>query len=548
MARSEVTKYAEDVVSGKIAANKWTMYAAQRHLKDLAAGVWTFDNNKANQVYRFYELLRHTTGEMAGQPFKLEPWQKFIVGSVFGWVDDEGFRRYRRAYVEVPRKNGKTTLAAPVALYCLLADDEEAAQVYTAATKLDQAAICFEEAYRMIEYAHPAISEEVTSRFNSRNNRVILAGNNKMTPLSSEYKTLDGLNVHCAIIDEYHAHPNDELYNVIRNGMGARRQPLLFTITTAGFNRQSACYKHREFCQKVLAGMVKDERLFAVIYGADEDDDWLKVSTRKKANPNYGVSINPEHIEQQIAEAKESITKEVEFKTKILNIWTDAAKTWIPESVWSRGNVKVKPDGKCWSGLDLASVSDFSAACHIFETDRGIECLWRYWLPEEAVRTRKDGVGDQIRAWVRDGFITMTPGNVTDYDYIKGDLLADAQTYDIQVFNYDRYNSTQLVIDLVNEGLPMNEYSQGTVSMNAPVREIERLAGLGQLLHGSNPVTAWMISNVVLKTDSGGNVKMDKGSSSDKIDGPVALAMALAGYMDAQREEPKGEWFEPILL
>lgn len=548
MALSEVTKYAQAVVSGKIVANKWVTLACKRHLNDLKAGVWIFDDARARQVYRFYELLRHTTGEMAGQPFTLEPWQKFIVGSVFGWVDGNGRRRFRRAYVEVPRKNGKTTLAAPVSLFCLMADDESAAQVYTAATKLDQAAICFEEAFRMIEYAHPAISDEVTSRFNSRNNRVILCGDNKMTPLSSEYKTLDGLNVHCAIIDEYHAHPNDELYNVIRNGMGARSQPLLFTITTAGFDKNSACYREREYCQKVLNGLITDDRLFSVIYCADDDDDWMDERTWKKANPNYGVSVNPEHIKEQLTQARELISKEIEFKTKLLNIWTDAAKTWIPETVWNKGNAPVKDEGKCWSGLDLATVYDFNAACHVFENDGKLHAKWRFWLPEDTIKARKDGVGMMIRQWVRDGYITMTPGNAVDYEYIKRDLKEDAAKYQIKQFNYDRFNSSQLVIDLLGEGLPMNPYGQGTVSMNAPIREIERLAAMGDLIHGGNPVAAWMVSNVVLHSDSGGNVKADKAKSSDKIDGIVALCMAVAGYMDTQREQPKKQWFQPFEL
>jgi phage terminase large subunit-like protein len=544
---SKVTEYAKAIKSGEITANKWVKLAANRHLKDLKEKKWLFDESKAKQVFRFFEILRHTKGEMAGQPFKLEDWQKFIIGSIFGWVDEYGRRRYRRAYIEIGRKNGKTTLAAGVALYGLLVDDEEAPEIYTAATKLDQAAICYEEAFRMCENEY--LQGEITAKFNSHNNRTIVAGNGKMKPLSSEHKTLDGLNPHYAIIDEYHAHPNDELYNVIRNGMGARAQPLLFTITTAGFNRESACYKHREYCQKVLEGQIEDDRLFAIMYSLDAGDEWTDEKNWIKANPNYGISVNPDHVIQQLSEAKEIKSKEVEFRTKLLNEWTDSAITWIADSTWKQGakEVEVVAGAKCWAGLDLASSKDFSAACRVFETTRGIEAEFKFWLPEEAVKERKDGAGDSIRKWVDMGYIVATPGNVTDYDYIKRDLLEWFEDYELQTFNYDRYNSTQLVINLMNEGLPMNAYSQGIISMNTPVREIERLAGRGQLIHGGNPVMNWMISNVMLKSDSGGNVKIDKERSSAKVDGPVALAMALAGYLDEQRED-KSEWFEPIYL
>jgi len=432
-------------------------------------------------------------------------------------------------------------------LYGLLVDDEEAPEIYTAATKLDQAAICYEEAFRMCDNEY--LQGEITAKFNSHNNRTIVAGNGKMKPLSSEHKTLDGLNPHYAIIDEYHAHPNDELYNVIRNGMGARSQPLLFTITTAGFNRESACYKHREYCQKVLEGQIEDDRLFAIMYSLDAGDEWTDEKNWVKANPNYGISVNPDHVIQQLSEAKEIKSKEVEFRTKLLNEWTDSAITWIADSTWKQGAkaVEVVSGAKCWAGLDLASSKDFSAACRVFETTRGIEAEFKFWLPEEAVKERKDGAGDSIRKWVDMGYIVATPGNVTDYDYIKRDLLEWFEDYELQTFNYDRYNSTQLVINLMNEGLPMNAYSQGIISMNTPVREIERLAGRGQLIHGGNPVMNWMISNVMLKSDSGGNVKIDKERSSAKVDGPVALAMALAGYLDEQRED-KSEWFEPIYL
>jgi phage terminase large subunit-like protein len=374
--------------------------------------------------------------------------------------------------------------------------------------------------------------------------------NQSIFTVSKEAKNVEGQGGNVVIIDEYHAHINDELKDNLQSGQAGRIDPLTVIITTAGFSVGGPCHQEYEYGAKVLDGSIENERKLYIIFEIDPKDDWTDPNNLHKANPCLGSSLNLDYLLARLAvAAQKGGRKEVEFRTKLLNEWTDSAITWIADSTWKQGakDVEVVAGAKCWAGLDLASSKDFSAACRVFETTRGIEAEFKFWLPEEAVKERKDGAGDSIRKWVDMGYIVATPGNVTDYDYIKRDLLDWFEDYELQTFNYDRYNSTQLVINLMNEGLPMNAYSQGIISMNTPVREIERLAGRGQLIHGGNPVMNWMISNVMLKSDSGGNVKIDKERSSAKVDGPVALAMALAAYLDEQRED-KSEWFEPIYL
>jgi phage terminase large subunit-like protein len=514
--------------------------AVARYVADRAAG-WGFSETYALHAIEFIEQLEHSTGEYAGRAFQLEPWQAFIVWNLFGFLNDDGSRRFTRAYVEVPRKNGKSTFSSALMLYGLIADDEPAAQVYSAATKLDQAMMVFGESVRVCQNL-PWLSEALTVN-NSVNNRRILYGQSIYKPLEWNPGKQDGLNAHFCCIDEYHAHPNDELYNVIRNSMGARRQPLLFTITTAGFNREAPCYKHRQYCAGVLSGAIKDDALFSVIYTLDEGDDWTDPAVWAKANPNWGISVNPRQLEQGLTEAKEFVHKEVEFKTKLLNVWTDTAMTWISDSDWKACDGMDELEGElCYGGLDLASTGDFCAFSLYFPAYNAIRS-W-YWLPVETAYKRKDAAGASIRQWAADGFIELTDGNVTDYSFIKARVIALAQQYDIKDIAFDRFNSSQLVIELQNEGLQMFPFGQGFVSMSAPTKELERLVKDKKLRHAGNPVTRWMMSNIMLRTDPAGNIKIDKAKSGDKVDGPVSIVMALGTCMqDAAKEKESDFWF-----
>ena len=536
----KVERYIDDVQSGAVPVCEHVRNAVARYVADRAAG-WGFSETYAEHAIEFIEQLEHSTGEYAGRAFELEPWQAFIVWNLFGFLNEDGSRRFTRAYVEVPRKNGKSTFSSALMLYGLIADDEPAAQVYSAATKLDQAMMVFGESVRVCQNL-PWLSEALTVN-NSVNNRRILYGQSIYKPLEWNPGKQDGLNAHFCCIDEYHAHPNDELYNVIRNSMGARRQPLLFTITTAGFNREAPCYKHRQYCAGVLSGAIKDDALFSVIYTLDEGDDWTDPAVWAKANPNWGISVNPRQLEQGLTEAKEFVHKEVEFKTKLLNVWTDTAMTWISDSDWKACDGMDELEGKlCYGGLDLASTGDFCAFSLYFPAYNAIRS-W-YWLPVETAYKRKDAAGASIRQWAADGFIELTDGNVTDYSFIKARVIALAQQYDIKDIAFDRFNSSQLVIELQNEGLQMFPFGQGFVSMSAPTKELERLVKDKKLRHAGNPVTRWMMSNIMLRTDPAGNIKIDKAKSGDKVDGPVSIVMALGTCMqDAAKEKESDFWF-----
>ena len=533
-------KYIDDVLNGRVLVCEHVKNAVNRYVNDRESG-WMFSENYAQHAIDFIEQLEHTTGDYAGKPFALEGWQAFIVWNLFGFLNPDGSRRFTRSYIEVPRKNGKSTFSSAVMLYGLIADDESAAQVYSAATKLDQAMMVFSESVRVCQNL-PWLSEALTVN-NSVNNRRILYGQSVYKPLEWNPGKQDGLNAHFACIDEYHAHPNDELYNVLRNSMGARRQPMLFTITTAGFNRESPCYKHRNYCTSVLNGNIKDDALFSVIYTLDEGDDWADPTNWQKANPNWGISVYPRQLQQALTEAKEFVHKEVEFKTKLLNVWTDTAMTWINDSVWMDCAENENLQGAmCYGGLDLASTGDFCAFSLYFPQTSSIR-TW-YWLPVESAYKRKDAAGASIRQWASDGFIELTEGNVTDYAFIKAKICELSTIYDIKDIAFDRFNASQLVIELQNEGLQMYPFGQGFVSMSAPTKELERLTKDSRLKHDGNPVTRWMMGNVLLQTDPAGNIKINKAKSGDKVDGPVSIVMALGTAMqDAAKVQESDFWF-----
>ena len=542
---SKSIQYCDDVISKNIPACKHVINACKRFKADLKRKDIVFENDLYLHAVQFIEELEHSVGLYSGKKFLLEPWQHFIVANIFGFVKLDGTRRFTRAYVEVPRKNGKSTFSNAIMLYGLIADGEEGAQVYSAATKLDQAMMVFSEGARVCKQLD-WLRDDVNV-YNSVNNRRINFGTSVYRPLEWNPGKQDGLNTHFCCIDEYHAHSNDELYNVIRNSMGARSQPLLFTITTAGFNRESACYKHRDYCVKVLNGGVKDDALFSVIYSLDDKDDWMDAGNWRKANPNWGVSVNPRQLEEGLNEARELPHKQVEFKTKLLNIWTDTATTWISDEKWNECINEDEPTGICFGGLDLASTGDFCAFSLIFPYD-GYKVKTWYWLPDNAAQRRNDQIGVSIRTWAHEGWIHLTDGNVTDYSFIKSKILELSDQFDIKEVAFDRFNATQLVIELGNEGLTMYPFGQGFVSMSAPTKELERLVNIQELQHDGNPVTRWMMSNILLRQDPAANIKIDKAKSGDKVDGPVSIVMALGTYMQEQSKNVQDEelWFTNI--
>lgn len=538
------TQYATEVLNNPTGSCDFVRRACERYLNDLK--VYTFREDWAEHAVQFIEELEQWRGEFAGRRLTLEPWQKFIIYNIFGF-EVNGRRRFGRAYVEVPRKNGKSTFAAAIMLYGLVADGENGAQVFSVATKMAQALIVFDEAAAMAR-ASEILKGEVKIHDSVNSHRIIYE-NSVFRPIEWGPTTNDGLNTHMATIDEYHAHKTDEMYNVIMNSMGARAQPFLFTITTAGFNKESPCYKHRTHCTNVLKGLVNDPALFTIIYTLDDGDDWTDPTLWAKANPNLGVSVAPKYLTDRIIEAKESADKEVEFKTKLLNVWTDSAVTWITDRDWmacSGADPKELIGLDCYAGLDLASTRDFCALSLYFPEKDAL--LFYCWLPEDAITKRRDQVGQSYRQWLSDGELFVTDGNVTDYREIRRFVNGLKDKYNFLEFAYDRHNASQLVIELQDDGFEMVQYSQGILSMSAPSKELERMVLTRRLRHTGHPVLRWMVGNVMMKKDENDNVKPDKKKSGDKIDGAVSSIMAIGIAMENKaKERDDGDlWFVPL--
>jgi phage terminase large subunit-like protein len=561
------SRYVDDVLSGKQVACKWVRLACERHARDLETceerGFW-FDEDTAKKAIAFFYLLKHSKGEWAGMLIHLEPWEQFIIAMIFGWrrddsdrwmetdlngvvEDSRGTRRFRNAYLEVARKNGKTSIIAGTGLYLLLADGEPGAEIYSVATKKDQAGISHSEATRMAK-SSPAISREVTI---FRNNIHIVDTASKFEPLGSDSETQDGLNIHGVLADELHRWKTRDLWDVLETATGSRRQPLMIAITTAGYDRHSLCWQQHEFTQKVLEGVLEDDTWFGIIYTIDDNDRLDDESIWVKANPNLGVSKKWNDMRLLAARAKEMPSQLNAFQRLHLDIWTQSETKWISFEHWAACSGAVDPLGlrgrSCYGGLDLSSNIDISALLLVFppaaESDP-FNILCRFFIPEDAIleRVRRDRVPYDV--WVRQGYITATPGAVIDYDWILHQIDEDAKVFDIREIAFDRWGATKIQTDLMDRGGDdwLVQFGQGFASMAAPMKELERLILEHKLAHGNNPVLNWMANNLVVRMDPAGNLKPDKEKSIEKIDGMVALVMALDRAL--RHEPPKRSVYE----
>lgn len=525
--------YGRGVLDGTVTACKWLRLAVARHVRDLEAGHGRglrFDRDAAQHAIDFFGFLKHSKGEWAGQTVRLEPWQQFYLWVLFGWMRADGTRRFRTAYQEVARKNGKTTVAAGVGLYLFDADDEPGAEVYTAATKRDQARIAHSEATRMVK-ASPFLRRRIRV---FKDNLNIPGTASKFEPVGKDADSLDGLNVHGAIVDEVHAHKNRDLWDILETATGARRQPMMFAITTAGYNRQSLCFELHSYCEQVLDGVIQDDSFFGVIYTLDSGDDWQDEAVWVKANPNLGVSKKLDDMRRKARRAQEMPTALNAFLRLELNLWTESETKWLPVEAWTKCAGMVEPEGLrgriCYGGLDLSSTTDISAFVLVFPPEAEGEpyrALCRFFIPQENMRARvrRDKVPYDV--WVRQGLITATPGNVIDYDAIVAEIDELAQRYDIGEIAFDRWGATQMYQRLEEARMMMVQFGQGFASMSPPMKELETLVLGGRLAHGGNPVLTWMANNLVARMDAAENIKPDKQKSTERIDGMVALIMAL---------------------
>jgi len=529
-------QYAQRVVSGKQPAAQSLKNACQRALSDLKKSksknsTYYYDEAAANHVIKFFGFLSHLKGPLANQPLELADWQMFVVCQLYGWKRrSDDYRRFRTAYVEVPRKSGKSTFCSGLTLYGLIADGENAAEVYAAATTRDQARIVFGDAQAMVKKS-PQLLEHLKCH---RSATLHDASGSKFEPLSSDAGSLEGRSPSFSVVDEVHVHKTSEIWDVLNVASGARAQPIIFAITTAGTNREGICYEIREYCLKVLDPNldVNDDTFFAAIWGIDEGDDWRDPEVWKKANPGYGISVFPDDLERMAKQAMESPSAETNFRTKRLNQWLSSSCAWISSHDWdatagSRPPIEHFNGKPCYIGLDLASVSDFASMAIIFVEDGKMYPYVQHYLPEDTVANANGFIGNKYREWTAAGYITTTEGNITDLSYIEEDVLKAMGQFNVREIAYDAYGATQLSASLIDKGAPMVKFSQGIMSMSDPSKELEKAVKAQNIFHGGDPVLSWMLSNCVVYIDPNDNIKIKKEGEKNKIDGIIALVMAL---------------------
>ena len=496
-----------------------------------------FDETAADRVCYFFErCLTHTTGELAGQAFLLIPWQRDLLRKLFGWKRPDGTRRYRVLFLMIPRKNGKSTLAAGIALYLLLGDCEPGAQVYSCAADREQARIVFREASNMLRASPHLLALCKNAIFTDHIKSLQL--NASYRTLSSDAGTKHGLNPSGIIFDELHTQTTRDLYDTMHTAVGARRQPLEIYITTAGNRRHSICHDMYDYACKVRDGIVKDDKFLPAIYEATADDDWTDPAVWAKANPNLGISIKLDYIRDECAKAVVTPNYQNTFRQLHLNQWVEQETRWLDVKRWDEGvgpydwrDIPARMKGRvAFAGMDLSATTDITAFVLMFPPI-GDEDTWfllpKFYIPKENMRERS--VRDRVpfEEWVRMKAIAATEGNMVDYRYLKKDILDTATTYTIREIAFDAWNSSQLVIELGDEGLNMVQFRQGYGSLSAPSKLFEGLIAERKIAHGGHPILRWMVSNVAKKQDPAGNIKPDKEKSNDRIDGIVAAIMGL---------------------
>lgn len=541
------TAYAHDVVDGRITSCKWHRLACDRHLKDLAKsadGVWPYvfnpeivdpkgkPFNPAERICQFAQLMPHIKGDWAAarQLIKLEPWQIFILSNIFGWVNRSTLkRRFRVADVIVPRKNAKSTLAAIIGLYMLAVDGEFGAECYSGATSQVQAMEVFRPALLMAR-STPRFMQNYGVNVNA-SNLSITENNSKMEPVIG--KPGDGASPSCAIVDEYHEHKTSELYDTMQTGMGARSQPLILVITTAGSDISGPCYLHQVELQKILEGVIDNDQRFGIIFTVDEDDDWTSEIALVKANPNFGVSVDAEFLRLQQRDAQSDPRKQNIFKTKHLNIWVASASPWLNLfNLQKAGDSLLTLDSQEWDGcvvgLDLASKQDIASAVWLcwlgIAGERHYYAFSRNYVPETAVQKEENA---HYQAWVNSGHLIETPGNMISLEQIQEDVLASNATTPIREVAKDPWGGHQLGANLQEEGLTVVDIPQQVRFLSEPMKEISALIDSGRLHHDGNPCYVWMMSNVEVKEDRNDNVFPRKARASNKIDAAIGTIVAM---------------------
>lgn len=555
---SIANQYIDDVLTGKIPACEWVIKACERQKRDLKSlSGYTFNPKRGAKVCYFVEHLRHTKGPLARQKIKLEPWQIFILTTVFGWVDSTGARRFKDVYIEVPRGNGKSALSSAIALYMLAADGEYGAECYSFATTGDQAKIVFDVARQMA-----LMSPDVKSALNltvQKYSITQLSTGSSFSPKNSKDDTLDGLNTHFGCIDELHAHKTRGLYDVIETSIGKRKQPMVWTITTAGFDTSGICYEVRTIVTMILNQTVQVESQFGIIYTIDEGDDWTTDEALIKANPNWGVSVNPETLFSHREKALTLPSAANNFKTKYLDVWCSAKSAWMDMKAWKAcedpthdlADFEGQP---CVIGLDLAAKNDIVAKMIIFPQQREGENKKEYVVFEDfylPAATVEKSTNSQYQGWVERGFIHTTDGAITDFNVIEEALCDDLSRFDVRAIAYDPWQAMQLAMRLSDYGAPMVEFRNTVQNISSPMKSLEALVQDRRIRHRHNPAMDWMMGNVVAKVDAKDNIFPRKERYENKIDGPVAMIFALAMCMsdlETDDDDDFSEFVDDIIV
>lgn len=541
-------EYARDVVENRVVACRWVRLACKRFLDDLESPKYYFDESKYKMIVKFCSVLKHYTSGAAGKPFILEPWEDFIVCNIFCLYSSEtGKRKYKSAHISVARKNGKTTLAAVLALFALVADGEPAPSVIMAANSREQAHIDFDTAAvfaRQLDPKRKAIKV-------LRNEISIPKINGNLKVISADASTGDGLNPSMCVLDELHEANDSKLFDVLRSGMGFRDQPLMLSITTAGFKVGGFCNSYEDYCKEVLEGQKVDDTIFALLYTLDEGDDWGDESNYIKANPNLNITVKPDWLREQVNQAKNSPTLEVGVKTKNLNLWVNSSNVWIPEHIVNASlidinlnDLKGNDNYIVYMGFDLAAVSDLTCLTLLFIDTVKEEYLFKniYYLPKSALEGKYNS--ELYKYWSSKGYLKITDSNTTDYNYIKNDIRHYYDVFNVLNIFYDAWNATSLVNDLTNEGLPLKPFSQSIGHFNRPTKEYERLMLNGNVKLDKNPINRFCHDNVTLKIDQNGNCKPVGDHEKRKIDGVISQINALGGYL----EETNGWDYSALVL
>lgn len=550
-------QYAEDVQSGKIVTGKYIKKAVERFynwIENADAKGYVLDHGSGMHIIDFFEtFLVHTKGPIAGSPFTLSPYQQFTLYNLFGWKrknqDNVWVRVFKTVYEKVARKNGKSALIAGVGLYCEAFDGEEGAEIYAAATKEAQAKILWEQAF---QFVFKSLRLRKMGFVNTQREIRFTRSLGVFRFLGGDSKTLDGLNPNLAVVDEYHSHKTDAVREVLESAMGARLQPILYMITTAGFNSVSPCKLYEDVCKQILDGIKEDDSTLIMIHELDDDDDWEDENNWAKPNPNLGVSISIDYLRTEFKKAVNQPSKAPNFKTKYLNKWVDAASVWIPDEIWMKNKVDEIPMEKfttfgAFAGGDLSTRTDITSYVLLSEPDEnGDQYLKPYFFcPKDTIDKRSAEDRVPYRQWVDEGFLIATPGNTVDYTYFEDKVAETFFTHKVVRVELDQWNASQVANNLTEKGVEVSFFSQQISVISFPTKQFEIKVYQGKIKHDGNPIFRWMLRGCVIYEDANENIKVHKGQShaaNFRVDGVISGIQALGGSLSVNKDDTKSQY------